>query len=210
MAAGLTRLGRRLLGALRLDPAAAADVASDPAAGAEAAAVVLLATAATAVGRIESLRVVPLVAALPIAAIGWAVWLAVATTATARLVRAPATRDVGARLRALAFAAAPALVETLGMLPLLRPWAVLVGEAGIVLAGVIAIRTAFAAGSTSRVFAASLAAWIARVGVMLILVAALRPLLVSRIRASRAHPATVPTAGYLGVVKPSGIAPPEE
>jgi hypothetical protein len=210
VAAGLTRFGRRLLGAVRLDAAVTADVARDPAAAAEAAVAALLASVATAVGRIDSLRAVPVVAAVAIAAVGWVVWIAAGSTVAARLVRAPATREAGARLRVLAFAAAPALVETLGALPLLRPWAVFVGEAGIVLAGVIAIRTTFAAGSTSRVFAASLVAWIARVGVMLLLVAALRPLLASRTRPARTHPAAVPTAGYLGVVKPSGIAPPVE
>jgi len=209
VAAGLTCFGRRLLSAARLDAAVAADVATDSAAGAQAAAVALLASVATAVGRIESLRPVPVVAAVAIAAVGWVVWVAAGNTAAARLVRTPATHDAGTRLRVLAFATAPALVETFGALPLLRPWAVFVGEAGIVLAGVIAIRVTFAAGSTSRVFAASLVAWIARVGVMLLLVAALRPLLVSRTDAARTHPATVPTAGYVGVVKPSGIAPPE-
>jgi len=207
----LSDFGRRLLGAARLEQTVYAEVASDRRANAQAWVVALFAAMAAAVGRVESVRAVPVVAATLIGLGGWAVWTVVANVVGARLVpHAGPSLDAGARVRVFGFAAAPALVQVVGAAAALRPWAIIVAEVGSILAVVIAIRRTFGAPPTSRVLAASLIGWSARVAVMLVLVAALRPLLSPRERQARRRPAAVPTAGYLGVVKPSGIAPPVE
>lgn len=207
----LSDFGRRLLGAARLEQTVYAEVASDRAANAQAWVVALLAAMAAAVGRVESVRALPVVGATLIGLGGWAVWTVVANVVGAHLVPHPGpSLDAGARVRVFGFAAAPALVQVLGAAAALRPWAIIVAEVGSILAVVIAIRRTFGAPPTSRVLATSLIGWSARVVVMLALVAALRPLLSARERRMRPRPAAVPTAGYLGVVKPSGIAPPVE
>jgi hypothetical protein len=207
----LSDFGRRAIGAARLDGAIYAEVEHDTGATAQALAIVLLAAAGAAVGRGGPFHATALGMGLIVSLVGWAVWATVCVIVGARLVPSRRTEvAAGQRLRVLGFAAAPGILQALGAFAPLHVPVLALAQAGMILAMVVAVRQTFDSRGTSRVLAVCLIGWIAHMAATFALLAALLPLLLPRELEARRTPAAMPTAGYLGVVKPSGIAPPVE
>ena len=206
----LSDFGRRAIGAARLDRAIYAEVEQDTGATAQALAIVLLAAAGAALGRSASVHAAALGAGLIVGVVGWVVWATVCVIVAARLVPSPRTEvDAGRRFRVLGFAAAPGILQAFAVFIPLRVPVLVLAQAGMILAMVVAICQIFDVRGTSRVLAACLIGWIAYMAATFTLVTALGLLPRGGPETLRA-PAAVPTAGYVGVVKPSGIAPPVE
>ena len=213
----LSDFGRRAIGAARLDRVIYAEVEHDTGATAQALAIVLLAAASGAAGRVvpcaaarvAPLRVATFGAGMLVGVVGWIVWATVCLVVGARLVPTPRSEvDAGQRLRVLGFAAAPGILQALGAFAPLRAPVLVLAQVGMILAMVVAISQVFDYRGSSRVLATCLIGWIAHIAAMLVLVTALR--LLPHGLEPRRTPTAMPTAGYVGVVKPSGIAPPVE
>ena len=207
----LSDFGRRVLGAARLDPAIYEEVEHDGGATSQALAVVLLSGVGAALGGLGSLRPAALVARILVAVLGWGVWAGLCLVIGGRLFPEPQTRtDAGELLRVLGFAAAPGIAQALGFVAPLRTPVLAITEVWMILAMVVAVRQALDYRSPYRALAVCLAGWAVQVVVVLALLAVLRPTFGRRIAEARRPSDAVPTAGYLGVVKPSGVAPPVE
>jgi len=202
---------RRALGAARLDPAVFAEVERDRSATAQALAIVLLSGAAAALGRLGSVRPATFVADMLVAVLGWVAWAGLCLLIGTRFM--PGRRsegDLGASLRVLGFAAAPGISQALAVAVPLRTPILALAQVWMILAMVVAVRQALDYERSSRALGVCLAGWVAQLALVLGVLALARPLITRRIETVRPPAEAVPTAGYLGVVKPSGVAPPVE
>ncbi len=207
----MSDFGRRALGAARLDPGIFEEVEHDRTATVQAVAIVLLSGAAATVGRLGSFKPAPLAAGMIVAVLGWVVWAGLCLVIGTRLMPGPRTRsDIGESLRVLGFAATPGISQALAIIVPLRTPVLMLAQVWMILAMVVAVRQALDYERTSRALGVCLAGWAAQIAVMVILLAVARPLVTRRIGTLRPPSEAVPTAGYLGVVKPSGVAPPVE
>ncbi|MBI3770532.1 MAG: hypothetical protein HY271_18845 [Deltaproteobacteria bacterium] len=207
----LSDLGRRAFGAARLDPAIYEEVEHDAGATSQALAIVLLSGAAAALGGMASLHPATLAVGMCVSVLGWGVWAGLCLVIGGRLFPEPQTEtDTGELLRVLGFAAVPGIAQVLGVFAPLRTPVLALTHVWMILAMVVAVRQALDYTSTFRAVGVCLAGWLAQVVVVLALLAMLRPLLVLRVGDGRRPTDAAPTAGYLGVVKPSGVAPPIE
>ena len=80
----------------------------------------------------------------------------------------------------------------------------------MIFAMAVAVRHALDDKRTARALGVSLAGWAAQLAVVVILLTVAPRLVDHRVAGGRPPADAVPTAGYLGVVKPSGVAPPVE
>lgn len=207
----LSDFGRRVLGAARLDPAIYEEVEHDESATSQALAIVLLSGVGAALGGLASFQPAALVAGIVVAVLGWGVWAGLCLVIGGRLMPEPQTRtDAGELLRVLGFASVPGIAQALGILAPIRTPVLAITQVWMILAMVVAVRQALDYTSTFRALGVCLAGWIVQVVVVLALLALLRPVLVHRLGETRRPTDAAPTAGYLGVVKPSGVAPPVE
>ncbi len=208
----LSDFGRRALGAARLDPAIYEEVEHDTGANAQALVIVLLSGVAAAVGGgVAPFHPAALVAAVIVAILGWVVWAGLCLVIGTRFFPEAETRsDMGELLRVLGFAAVPGVVQVLGIVAPFRTPIVTLTQVWMILSMVVAVRQALDYTSTLRALGVCVTGWLVQVAVVLALLAALRPVLEPRIEAARRPTDAAPTAGYLGVVKPSGVAPPVE
>jgi hypothetical protein len=200
---------RRALAAARLDPAVFAEVERDHGATLQALAIVLLSGAAAAVGRLGSFKPATLAAGMLVAVLGWVVWAGLCWMIGTRLVSGTRTRsDLGESVRVFGFAAAPGISQALGIIVPLRTPVLALAQIWMILAMVVAVRQALDYDRTARALGVCLAGWAAQLALIVGLLAVARPLITRRIEHVRPPADAVPTAGYLGVVKPSGVAPP--
>jgi hypothetical protein len=207
----MSNFGRRVLGAVRLDPAVYEEVERDRAASVQALVIVLLAGAAGAIGRLGSFRPAALVAGMVAAVLGWMVWAGLCLVIGTRLLPGPRTRsDLGESLRVLGFAAAPGICQALAAIAPLRTPVLVLAQLWMILAMVVAVRQALDYDRTSRALGVCLAGWAVQLAVVIILLAVAPRLATHRAESARPAAEAVPTAGYLGVIKPSGVAPPVE
>jgi hypothetical protein len=207
----LSDLGRRVLGAARLDPAIYEEVEHDTGATGQALAIVLLSGVGAALGGLGSFQPAALVAGMLVSVLGWGVWAGLCLVIGGRLFPEPQTEtDAGELLRVLGFAAVPGIAQALGIFAPLRTPVLSLTQVWMILAMVVAVRQALDYTSTFRALGVCLAGWIVQVVVVLTLFAVMHPLLTRRMGDLHRSTDAVPTAGYLGVVKPSGVAPPVE
>jgi hypothetical protein len=207
----LSDVGRRVLGAARLDPAIYEEVEHDESATGQALAIVLLSGVGAAVGRLGSFQPAALLAGVLVALLGWGVWAGLCLVIGGRLMPEPQTRtDAGELLRVLGFAAGPGIAQALGIFAPIRTPIFAITQVWMILAMVVAVRQALDYTSTLRALGVCVAGWIVQIAVVLALLAVLRPAFVHRMGESRRPTDAAPTVGYLGVVKPSGVAPPVE
>jgi hypothetical protein len=145
------------------------------------------------------------------AVVGWLVWAVLCLVIGRRLLAEPQTEtDVGELLRVLGFAAAPGIVQALGVFAPFRTPVIAVAQLWMILAMVVGVRQALDYSGTLRAFVVCALGWLAQVAVVVALLAIVQPAAVPD-HAPVTRPAEpVPTAGYLGIVKPSGVAPPVE
>jgi hypothetical protein len=147
---------RRLIGALKLDPAVYEEVEADRAATGQACAVIAIATIAEVVGRARP--GVPLLVPIVLAAVfGWLIWGLLIYVVGAYLLPEPQTNATfGEVLRTIGFAAAPGLFRVLGIVPGLGPLVRLVVWIWLIMSTVVAVRQAFDFHSTGRALAVCL------------------------------------------------------
>ena len=207
----LSEFRRRVVGAAALEPGTYEQVERDEGATTQALAIVLLSGFGTALGALGSLRPATLVAGILVAVLGWGVWAGLCLLIGGRLLPAEETRpEAGEILRVLGFAAVPGIAQALGYVAPLRTPVLAMTELWMILAMAVAVRQALAYRSPYRALAVCVAGWTARALVVVVLLAVVRPALGRRVGETRRPSDAVPTAGYLGVVKPSGVAPPVE
>ena len=172
MTAASRSFAARVIGAARLDGATYEEVARDPAATGQAVAVVLLTTAAAAVGSGSGVDPVGLAAVLLVGPTLWLV-LALATGfAGTRLAPAPPATGFLAFLRALGFAETPGLLAVFGGVPAAGSAVAAVAAAWGFAAAVVAVRRTLGT-STGRAVAAvglglllGIVAWVLLVAVI--------------------------------------------
>ena len=206
----MSDFGRRALAAARLDPAVFAEVERDRAASLQACALVLLASGAAAVGRVGSLAPRALAVATAMAVLGWIVWASAAFVIGGRPVPASRRPDLGGTFRVLGFAATPGIAQALAAVGALHTPVLVLAQVWMILAMTVALRHALRDRRTSRTLGVCLAGWATQLVVIVALIAVGREVIVRRPAMARSRPEAVPTVGYVGVVKPSGVAPPVE
>jgi hypothetical protein len=142
---------RRVVGAVRLEPAMYEEVEADRRAGVQAVAVVLLSSLAAGIGASEGMTVGGFVARTVVALLSWGAWAAITFQIGGRLLPESQTKvDPGELLRTLGFAAAPGLVRIVGVLPGLSVAALIVSWVWMLAAMVVAVRQALDYQHTSR------------------------------------------------------------
>lgn len=200
---------RRVLGAARLDAATYEEVEQDVDAIRQAFAVVLLSAAAAAVGDVGRVHLGGLVVTMLIAVVSWVIWAAVTFVIGTRLLAEAETRaDLGQLLRTIGFAAAPGLVRVLGVIGPVRPLVFGAAQLWMIVAMVVAVRHALDYTSTGRAVAVCVIGWVVQLLVVVTLAALLLPASDAPVARSGGDIGEPPSAGYVGVVKPSGVAPP--
>ncbi len=142
---------RRVASAMALDPAVYEEVEVDRTALPQAALVVVLASLAAGIGSPEELTAMGAATRAFVALVSWGGWAAIVVQLGGGPLRTPATRvDLSQLLRTLGFAAAPGLVQVLGVVgPLARP-AQVVAWLWMLAAMVVAVRQALDFTSTGR------------------------------------------------------------
>ena len=156
---------RRVVGAAMLDAGTYEEVEADRAATPQALAVVVFSSLAAGIGA-KGLNGGPatlafFVGASVIALLAWAAFAFLTFQIGAHILPTPETRvDVGELLRTLGFAAAPGLIQVLGVLPDARTPVFVLAVVWTLAASVVAVRQALDYTSTARALAVCALAWI--------------------------------------------------
>lgn len=152
---------RRLIGAAALDAATYEEVESDETATNQAFATVILSGLAGGVGAVgfgATLGGVAFMATMSV--LTWGVWAVITYEIGVRLMRRPETRtDVGELLRTMGFAAAPAWVLVLGVIPAVTIPVFALTAIWMLAAMTVAVRQALDFDSTARAAAVCAVGW---------------------------------------------------
>ena len=202
-------LQRRMLGAARLDVATYEEVERDVDALGQALAVVLFSAGAFALATAGPFHPVRLVVSGVVAVLGWAAWAFAVYSIGTRFIPEGETRtDPYQFLRTLGFAAAPGVLQVIGIIGPLRPLTFMAAQVWMIIAMVVAIRQALDYSSNARALGVCLIGWCAQIVVVCVLAALLLPAPSVDGAPSPARTEEPPSAGAVGVVEPSGVAPP--
>jgi hypothetical protein len=164
----------RMLRAARLDVRLFEEVEREPATQMQALGVVVLASLAFGIGTGAAVGFGGLVLGTIGAVIGWYVWAFITYVIGTRLLPEPQTRaDHGELLRTIGFANAPGLISVLGIVPGLRGIAIPIAQIWMLVAGVVAIRTALDYRSTLRAVGVVVIGWIVRAVLLFVIFALL-------------------------------------
>ena len=149
----------RMLGASRLDHATYEEVEADDGANGQALGVVVLAGVASGIGL--GAGVTGLVLGTLATVLGWYVWAFIIYLVGTRWLPEPQTNaDWGQVLRTVGFANAPGILRALGVIPFLRGLVFVVTAIWVLVAVVIAVRTALDYTSTLRAVGVCIVGWI--------------------------------------------------
>lgn len=166
----MASFGERVLGAMRLKAATFEDVEHDATATGQAAAVVLLASIATAVGWSSAGGHFAIVRSVIGGLVGWGLSAALIWLIGTRLLPGRNTEaDLCQLLRACGFAQAAGILHVVALVPVVG-WILSIFVIGIwvLIANVIAVRQALDYEYTSRALAVCAIAWVAQVIILLI------------------------------------------
>ncbi len=160
----------RMIGAARLDVRTYEEVEADATALGQAMGVVVLSSIAAGIGMTGRSGATGLLTGLITALAGWFVWAGLTYFIGTRLLPEPQTRaDVGQLLRTTGFAAAPGIIQVLGILPILGVVILFLSSLWMLAAFVVAVRQALDYTSTLRAVGVCLIGWIVYVVVIAIL-----------------------------------------
>lgn len=149
-----TGFGRRMLRASLLDAEVFEEVEADAGATAQAAAVVVLASVAAAVGTFQNHGAVGIVWYTAAALVGWYVWALVVCEIGTRLLPGPHTvSDRGELLRTIGFSSAPGVLRILALVPPIAGPVFVISTLWMLVAMVVAVRQALDYESTGRAIA---------------------------------------------------------
>jgi hypothetical protein len=160
----------RMLRAAKLEVKLYEEVERDPSTQRQAVGVVVLSSLAFGIGTGAGLG--GLVVGTIAAVIGWYIWAYLTYFIGTRLLPEPQTQaDHGELLRTLGFANAPGVVSVLGIIPGLRGIVIAVAQLWMLVAGIVAIRSALDYQSTLRAVGVVVIGWIVRAVVLMALLA---------------------------------------
>ena len=155
----------RMIAAATLDASAYEEVEADTSATGQAALIVVLAAVASAIGSLGddgNNAIGALIGAL----LGWAVWAGITYLIGKTVFNGTATW--GELLRTLGFAQTPALLNVLGIIPVLGGLVKFVVAIWVLIAGIIAIRQALDI-STGKAVVVAILGWLALMVVTMVL-----------------------------------------
>jgi hypothetical protein len=151
----------RAIGAAKLDISVFEDVEADRGATGQALVVVVLSSAAAAIGLTTGTYDAPLMTRVVLALLLWLFWAALTCGIGLYLLPEPQTdTSIGELLRTIGFAASPGTLRVLGFLPLVGRAIYAVGTVWMLIAMVIAIRQALDYRSTGRAILVCVIAWV--------------------------------------------------
>ena len=163
----------RVLGILRLDASAFEDVESDPAATWQAIAIVVLSSAASALGvggLFNHRPAATFVSTTAVALITWTAWAVLTQQIGTRVLPERATRaPLGQLLRTIGFAAAPGILQVFGMFPKMTVPVVAITSGWMFAAMVVAVQHALDYAHIGRAIAVCLLAVALSFGLAIIL-----------------------------------------
>jgi len=156
-------LVNRMMRAARLDVQLYEEVEADDSVTGQAVSVVVMSAFAAGIGSGEDGFVGVLLVAVA-ALVGWYVWAYLTYWIGTRILPAPATHATpGELLRTLGFASSPGLIRILGVIPGLASIVFLVAAVWMLVAMVIAVRTALDYESTWRALGVCAIGWVIQV-----------------------------------------------
>jgi hypothetical protein len=167
-------LGERIVRAMRLDANLYEEVEADTGAMGQAMLIVVLASAAGGVANMSATgRSAGFVAGMLGALLGWYVWAFLTYMIGTRLLpEAKTEADMGQLLRTIGFAAAPGLIQIVGIIPALAKLSISVASIWTLIATVVAVRQALDYESTGRAVAVCFVGWVVQgviIGLVLLL-----------------------------------------
>jgi hypothetical protein len=157
----------RLIGAISLDPITYEEVEADQGANGQALLVVLLSSFGAGIGArglgSGSLRTMVFISAVSLVA--WVAWAYLTFEIGGRLMPEPQTRvDVGELMRTIGFASAPGMLRVFGVVPGASIAAFAVTAVWMLVAMVVAVRSALDYKSTARAVAVCIVGWTLAIG----------------------------------------------
>jgi hypothetical protein len=168
----MTPLVDRMVRAAKLDVRVFEEVEGDRGSQMQALGVVVLSSIAFGIG--TGAGIGGLVIGTIAGVIGWYLWAFITYIIGTRLLPEPTTRsDHGELLRTMGFANAPGVVSILGIIPGLRGIAIGVAQVWMLVAAIVAIRSALDYQSTWRAIAVVVIGWIVRAVLLFLIVSLL-------------------------------------
>lgn len=151
----------RIVRAAKLDVHMYEEVEADKGAMGQAMGIVVLSNIAAGIGSITGPWVSTLIVGTILGLISWFVWAYLTYIIGTKLLPEPQTRaDYGQLLRTIGFSSSPGLIRVLGVIPGLK-WIVFAGSAiWMLIAMVIAVRTALDYKGTFRALAVCFIGWL--------------------------------------------------
>ena len=166
----MATFGERAIGAARLNTAIYEEVENDREATGQAGGVVVLASVAAAIGAIAHGGLGGVVANIVGGLVGWVVWSYLTWWIGTKWLPEPQTNaDPGQLLRTLGFAAAPGVLNVLGIVPILGGLVRVVVAVWMLVAGVIAVRQALDYTSTGRAVGVVAIGWVIQIVILVVL-----------------------------------------
>lgn len=170
---------QRIIRAAKLDSTLYEEVEKDTKALPQAMAVVVLSAVAAGIGSISKLGIIGIFLGAIIGLIGWYVWAMLTYWIGTKLLPEPQTKaDLGELLRTIGFSSSPGLIRILGLLAGLQQIIFSLSAAWMLVAMVIAVKSALDYKSTGRAIGVCLIGWIVQVllfSFLIILSGGLRP-----------------------------------
>src|SRR5687768_14911354 len=159
----------RMVRAAKLDVTVFEEVERERGAQMQAVAVVVISSLAFGLG--TGAGIGGLVTGTLASVLGWYLWAFITYIIGTRLFPEPDTRaDLGELLRTMGFVYAPGVVSVLGLIPGLRGIAIAVAQIWMLVAGIVAIRSALDYRSTIRAVIVVVIGWVIRAILLILLV----------------------------------------
>jgi hypothetical protein len=151
----------RIIRAAKLDVSLYEEVEADQGAMGQAVGVIILSSIAAGIGSIGRIGIVGIFTFMVVSLIGWFVWACLTYVVGTKFLPEPETKsNVGELLRTIGFSSSPGLIRILGIIPGLATVIFWGAEIWMLVAMVVAVRTALDYKSTSRAVVVCLIGWI--------------------------------------------------
>jgi len=166
----MSNLTGRIIRAAKLDVQLYEEVEADTTAMSQAVGVVILSSIAAGIGSMGKGGILGIFAITIVALIGWIVWACLAYIIGTKFFPEPGTKsDVGELLRTIGFSSSPGLIRILGIIPGLSTIIFWGATIWMLMAMVIAVRTALDYKSTLRAVFVCLIGYVVQTMVVLLL-----------------------------------------
>jgi hypothetical protein len=154
----------RMVRASKLETSLYEEVEADRGAMAQAILVVVLSSVAAGIGTLSATGAAGLVLGTASAILGWLVWAYLTYLIGTRLLPEPQTRsDPGEMMRTIGFSSAPGVIRVLAFIPALTDFIILIASVWMLVAMVVAVRTALDYTSTFRAVGVCAIGWVIQI-----------------------------------------------